>query len=74
MAQAQTTGKGSARGAAVLELKSASLSLLALVLKSADPAQLAAGLAEKVGGTPGMFDNDPVVIEAYLGTKQKALK
>lgn len=63
MAQAQTTGKGSARGAAVLELKSASLSLLALVLKSADPAQLAAGLAEKVGGTPGMFDNDPVVID-----------
>ncbi|MDY0748320.1 septum site-determining protein MinC [Paucibacter sp. R3-3] len=64
MAQAQTTGKSSsARGAAVLELKSASLSLLALVLKSADPAELAAGLAEKLGDTPGMFSNDPVVID-----------
>jgi len=64
MAQAQTTGKSSsARGAAVLELKSASLSLLALVLKSADPAELAAGLAEKLGDSPGMFSNDPVVID-----------
>jgi len=64
MAQAQTTGKSSsARGAAVLELKSASLSLLALVLKSADPAELATGLAEKLGDTPGMFSNDPVVID-----------
>ena len=63
MAQAQTTGRSSARGAGVLELKSASLSLLALVLKSADRAELAAGLAEKLGDTPGMFSNDPVVID-----------
>ena len=70
MAQAQTKGRNGARGAAasakaaaVFELKSASLSLLALVLKSADLAELAAGLQDKLGDTPEMFNQDPVLID-----------
>ena len=70
MAQAQqgTVGGRSATGAAprsatTFELKSASLSLLALVLKSADLAELAEGLRAKLGDTPDVFNQDPLVID-----------
>ncbi len=65
MAQAQTTGRNSsaAAPAASFELKSASLSLLALVLRSADLGLIAGGLKDKLGETPEMFDLDPVLID-----------
>jgi len=45
------------------ELKSASMTLVALVLRSADLAVLDAALREKVADTPELFDQDPVVID-----------
>jgi septum site-determining protein MinC len=46
-----------------LELKSASLPVLAVVLKNPDPAQLAADLAERLADAPGFFDQDAVLID-----------
>lgn len=48
---------------APFELKSASLSAVALVLKSTDLAALAAALAAELGQAPAIFDHDPVVID-----------
>lgn len=48
---------------APLELKSAALPLMALVLQSADLDALAADLAERTGAVPGLFDDEPVVID-----------
>ncbi|MDN3919844.1 septum site-determining protein MinC [Roseateles violae] len=62
MAQAQA-GRAAARSAEVFELKSASLSLLSLVLKSADPAVLAAELQARLGDTPEVFNHDPLLID-----------
>ena len=45
------------------ELKSASMTLVALVLRSAYLAVLDAALREKVADTPELFDQDPVVID-----------
>lgn len=45
------------------DLKSASLPVVAVVLKTTDAAQLAADLAERVADAPGFFDNDPVLID-----------
>lgn len=45
------------------EIKSASLSLVAFLLKTANTSQLQADLARRLGDTPGFFDNDPVVID-----------
>lgn len=45
------------------DLKSASLPVVAVVLKSTDAAQFAADLAERVADAPGFFDNDPVLID-----------
>lgn len=65
MAQAQQArGKAAAaKSPASFELKSASLSMLALVLKSADLAQLAADLRAKLGDTPEVFSHDPLLID-----------
>ena len=45
------------------EIKSASLPLVAFLLKTADTSALQADLSRRVGATPGFFDNDPVVID-----------
>lgn len=53
--------KGSAP--AIFDLKSASLTLVALVLRSTDLDALAAELARRFDATPDFFSNDPVVID-----------
>lgn len=45
------------------EIKSADLSLVALVLKSAVPEELARDVALQLAETPDFFDNDPVLID-----------
>ncbi len=63
---AQTGGAAArtgSRNAECFELKSASLSLLALVLKSADLAELSTALASKWGDTPELFSQDPLLLD-----------
>ena len=48
---------------ATFEIKSASLPLVALLLKSTDLAALSRELATRFGDIPDFFDNDPLVIE-----------
>lgn len=48
------------------DLKSASLPVVAVLLKTTDAAQFAAELAERVADAPGFFDNDPVLIDLAL--------
>ena len=45
------------------EIKSASLPLVAFLLKNPDSSALQADLSRRLGATPGFFDNDPVVID-----------
>jgi septum site-determining protein MinC len=45
------------------ELKSASLSLVAVVLKTTDLALLSHALDERFGNAPGLFDQDPVAVD-----------
>jgi len=45
------------------DLKSASLPVVAVVLKTTDAAQFAADLADRVADAPGFFDDDPVLID-----------
>ncbi|WP_119964051.1 septum site-determining protein MinC [Simplicispira lacusdiani] len=45
------------------DLKSASLPVVAVVLKTTNAAVLAADLAERLADDPGFFDNDPVLID-----------
>lgn len=45
------------------DLKSASLPVVAVVLKTTDAGLFAAELAERMAGAPGFFDNDPVLID-----------
>jgi septum site-determining protein MinC len=47
------------------EIKSASLPLVAFVLKTHDIAALQEDLNRRLGGTPDFFDNDPVVIDLH---------
>ncbi len=47
----------------LFELKSASLSLLALVLKTADPAALGQELIAKLSDTPDAFHHDPLLLD-----------
>ncbi|NUZ06914.1 septum site-determining protein MinC [Piscinibacter koreensis] len=47
----------------VFELRNATLTLIALVLKTTDLGRLAAAIEERFGATPGLFDHDPVVID-----------
>jgi len=62
MAQAHA-GKPSDRTAEIFELKSATLSLLALVLKSTDLAALRGALQAKLGGTPDVFNQDALLVD-----------
>ena len=48
---------------AVFDLKSATLTLVALVLKSSDLGVLAEALKNRFGDSPGLFDRDPLVID-----------
>lgn len=52
-----------AHAPATFEIKSASLPLVALLLKSADLGQLAAEFAQRFGDMPDFFDHDPLVID-----------
>jgi len=45
------------------EIKSASLPLVAFLLKTADLLALEIDLERRLGATPEFFDNDPVVID-----------
>lgn len=45
------------------ELKSATLSLVAVMLKTPDMVQVSRALDERFGDAPGLFDQDPVVID-----------
>ena len=49
-----------------LELKSASLPVVAVLLRSPDPAELAADLAERLADDPDFFDHDAVLIDLAL--------
>ncbi len=51
------------RTPATFEIKSANLPLVALLLKSADLAELARELAVRFGDIPDFFDHDPLVID-----------
>ncbi|RQO56492.1 septum site-determining protein MinC [Paucibacter sp. KBW04] len=62
----RAAARTSSRAADVFELKSASLSLLALVLKSASLPDLAAELAAKLGDTPDVFSQEPLLLELGL--------
>lgn len=47
----------------LIELKSASLPVVAVLLTSPDPAVLAAELAQRLQDAPGFFDNDAVLLD-----------
>jgi septum site-determining protein MinC len=49
----------------LLELKSASLTLMAVVLRSTDLTVLAQDLFEREAATPGLFDKDPAAIDLW---------
>ena len=53
----------SAQARTSFDLKSASLPVVAVVLKTTDAALFGADLAERVADAPGFFDNDPVLID-----------
>jgi septum site-determining protein MinC len=76
MAQAsegkQKSGKTASRPGEVFELKSASLSVLALVLKTTDLQQLADELSQRLGDTPEVFDQDPLLIDCSQLPQQAA--
>lgn len=48
---------------AILELRSAALTLIAVVLKTTDPDALAAELEHRASVMPGLFDDEPVAID-----------
>jgi septum site-determining protein MinC len=52
-----------AKESVVFDLKSAALTLIAVVLKTPDLAQLADALDERFGDAPGLIDRDPVAID-----------
>ena len=65
MAQAKTSrseGRGARLGLS-FELKSATLGLLALLLKSADLSVLSTDLQARLGETPHLFNFDPLLID-----------
>ncbi len=60
--------------AAVLELRSAALTLIAVVLKTTDLATLATELEERASTMPSLFDDEPVVIDlACVRSAESAL-
>jgi len=63
MAPVASKAHPSSAASAPFELKSASLSVVALVLRSADVAVLAQAMDAQFGGSPELFSHDPVVID-----------
>jgi septum site-determining protein MinC len=57
------TVAAAAKPTSLLELRSAALTLVAVVLKTTDLSVLAQDLADRVAATPGLFDKDPVAID-----------
>ncbi|MBC8058533.1 MAG: hypothetical protein H7Y61_18330, partial [Rhizobiales bacterium] len=53
----------SSAASSAFELKSAALTLVAVVLKTTDLARLSHALDERFGDAPELFDNDPVAID-----------
>lgn len=53
----------SAQARTSFDLKSASLPVVAVVLKTTDAALFAVDLADRVADAPGFFDNDPVLLD-----------
>jgi septum site-determining protein MinC len=54
-----------AKPTSLLELRSAALTLVAVVLKTTDLSVLAQELSDRVAATPGLFDGDPVAIDLW---------
>ena len=54
-----------AKNTPLLELKSTSITLVAVVLRSTDLTVLAQDLAEREALTPGLFDKDPAAIDLW---------
>jgi septum site-determining protein MinC len=54
-----------AHAPATFEIKSASLPLVALLLKSADLSLLSAEFAQRFGDVPDFFDHDPLVVDLF---------
>ena len=52
-----------AKESVVFDLKSAALTLIAVVLRTSDLARLAEALDERFGDAPGLIDQDPVAID-----------
>ena len=53
------------------DIKSADLSLVALVLKTADIAAISQALVQQLKESPGFFDQDPLIIDvSFLGSEQ----
>jgi len=59
------TVAAAAKSMSPLELRSAALTLVAVVLKTTDLSVLERELAERVAATPGLFDSDPVAIDLW---------
>jgi septum site-determining protein MinC len=57
---------------AILELRSAALTLIAVVLKTTDLDALAAELAQRASVMPGLFDDEPVAIDLSRVREQEA--
>ncbi len=53
------------------DIKSADLSLVALVLKTADIAAISQALVQQLKESPGFFDQDPLIIDvSFLGSEE----
>ncbi len=65
----KSAGQAGAKAADVFEFKSATLSLLALVLKSPDLTALSAELHERLDETPELFNQDPLLIDLTQVTR-----
>ncbi len=62
-----------ARSAEIFDLKSASLSLLALMLRSADLAEIETELDRRLGETPDLFNHEPLLIDLTALPRAAAL-
>jgi len=62
-----------AQAAEIFDLKSASLSLLALMLRSADLAEIEAELDRRLGEAPDLFNDEPLLIDLTVMPRAAAL-